>query len=209
MSREEILGLNIWGKELYRRGWKEGIHYFWDGYFPPRSKAEIICKREDWLVNWKYWKKGEEIKKRKVNWRNVGIGTTRRLGSKPSTTKFRLLEEWISRCIKWTGIPARMDESMERKPRTSMGACCGGAPHHLATMATHPRHTKERCPTRHLEHNFWPPSTGTTNENHGCLCNKKYGRYRRHPEAHNPTRRWNRGNCISNGTSRPGATGII
>src|SRR6185312_9650148 len=27
-------------------------------------------------------------------------------------------------------------------------------PHHLATMATHPHHTKERCPTRHLEHNF-------------------------------------------------------
>ena len=28
-------------------------------------------------------------------------------------------------------------------------------PHHLATMATHPHHTKERCPTRHLEHNFF------------------------------------------------------
>ena len=27
-------------------------------------------------------------------------------------------------------------------------------PHHLATMAAHPHHTKERCPTRHLKHNF-------------------------------------------------------
>ena len=28
-------------------------------------------------------------------------------------------------------------------------------PHHLATTATHPHHTKEICPTRHLEHNFF------------------------------------------------------
>ena len=55
-----------------------------------------------------------------------------------------------------------MDESMGRKPRSSMGAWYGGAstgvpdaPHHLATMATHPHHTKERCPTRHLEQNFF------------------------------------------------------
>jgi hypothetical protein len=27
-------------------------------------------------------------------------------------------------------------------------------PHRLATTATHPRHIKERCPTRHLEHNI-------------------------------------------------------
>ena len=25
-------------------------------------------------------------------------------------------------------------------------------PHHLATTATHPRHIKERCPTRHFQH---------------------------------------------------------
>ena len=31
---------------------------------------------------------------------------------------------------------------------------CTRRPHHLATMATHPHHTKERCPTRHFEHNF-------------------------------------------------------
>ena len=114
-------------RPLYRRGWKEGIHYFRDGYFPPLSKAKIIHKRKDRLASWKHWSKGEENKKRKVDWRNIGVGTTRKFRSKASTTKFRLLEEWISRCIKWTRTPARMDESMGRKSRSSMGACYGGA----------------------------------------------------------------------------------
>src|SRR6185437_5219243 len=53
------------------------------------------------------------------------------------------------------------------------------------------------------------PQPEQENENHGCLCKKKHGRHRRHPEAHKPTRRWNHRNCISNGTFRPSATGII
>src|SRR6185312_600731 len=32
---------------------------------------------------------------------------------------------------------------------------CTRRPHNLATMATHPHHTKERCPTHHLEQKFF------------------------------------------------------
>ena len=70
MSDPKILcpGKRYWdwsfeSRSLYRRGWKEGIYYFWDGYFPPRSKAEIICKREDWLASWNIGKKVKKSKR--------------------------------------------------------------------------------------------------------------------------------------------------
>ena len=129
MSREEILGLIIWGKAIISEGMKRRDLLFLRWIFPSSIKGWNYLQEGGPIGELKILgKKGEEIKKSKVNWRDIGIGTTRRLRSKPSTAKFRLLEEWISRCIKWTGIPARMDESMGRKPRTSMGARCGGTP---------------------------------------------------------------------------------
>ena len=50
----------------------------------------------------------------------------------------------------------RKDERVNgKKAKNKHGGMLRRCPHHLATTAIHPRHTKERCPTRHLEHNFF------------------------------------------------------
>ena len=72
---------------------KKGFTIFEMDISLPDQRLKLFARgRTDWRVEI-IRKKGEENKKRKVNRRNIGIGTTRRLGSRPSTAKFRLLEE--------------------------------------------------------------------------------------------------------------------